>query len=84
MAEAIKTTKTVEHVTLTMTIEEAKAVHNLLWLTESPANRGVAFNALKDVQGALSAAIQVPEVDRIRFDMGNQCNSPVAIFLTEN
>lgn len=89
MAEAIMTTKRVpkvveeERVVLTMTREEAEAVHNLLWLTESAKNSG-SFKALNDVQGALSAAIQFPMVDRIRFDTGNQYNSRVAIWLTEN
>lgn len=90
MAEAIMTTKRVpkivevEQVVLTMTPEEAEAVHNLLWLTESHANNGMGIKDLKDVQDALSAAIQTPNVDRIRYDMGNRYNSHVTIFLTEN
>ena len=89
MAEATMATKRVpkiveeERVVLTMTLEEAKAVHNLLWLTESAANTDT-FKALNEVQGALSDAIQPPNVDRIRFDTGNQYNSRIAIWLTEN
>ena len=89
MAEANVTTKRVpkvveeERIVLTMTREEAEAVHNLLWLTEFAANTG-SFKALNDVQGALSDAIRTPNVERIRFDTGNRYNSRVAIWLTEN
>ena len=89
MAEAIKKTERVEKVayedvdvvTLTMSVDEATAVHSALWLIEMERanDRYVAF---KGVQDALGIALDFP-IAQFRFDKDNSFNNGSCVYVYE-
>ena len=89
MAEAIKKTERVEKVayedvdvvTLTMSVDEATAVHSALWLIEMERanDRYVAF---KGVQDALGIALHFP-IAQFRFDMDHSYNNGSCVYVYE-
>ena len=87
MAKATKTTEQVQKViyedkdvvTLTMSPEEATAVHSALWLLEmEKANDH--YLAFKGVQDALGAALNFP-ISQFRFDMNNSYNNKSSVYV---
>ena len=88
MAKATKTTERVEKViyedkdivTLTMSPEEATAVHSALWLLEMVNQNDPNYVAVKDVQNALGLALNFP-IAQFRFDMNNSYNNESSVYI---
>ena len=87
MAKATKTTEQVqkviyednEVVTVTMSVEEATAVHSALWLIEmEKANDH--YLAFKGVQDALGVALNVPAA-QFRFDVNHSYNNGSSVYI---
>ena len=86
MAKATKTTERVEKVIhedkdvviVTMSPEEAHAVHSALWLIETEKTEDPGFLAMKGVQDAIGAALDFP-VTTFRFDKSSRFNSNISV-----
>ena len=89
MAKATKTTEQVQKViyedkdvvTVTMSVEEATAVHSALWLIEME-KASDPYVAFKGVQDALGVALNFP-IAQFRFDMDHSYNNGSSVYVYE-
>ena len=89
MAKATKTTEQVQKViyedkdvvTVTMSVEEATAVHSALWLIEMEKVSD-PYVAFKGVQDALGVALNFP-IAQFRFDMNHNYNNGSSVYVYE-
>ena len=87
MAKATKTTEQVQKViyedrdvvTVTMSVEEATAVHSALWLIEMEKVSG-PYVAFKGVQDALGVALNFP-ISQFRFDVNHSYNNMSSVYI---
>ena len=87
MAKVTKTTEQVQKViyedkdvvTVTMSVDEATAVHSALWLIEmaQPNDHYIAF---KGVQDALGVALNFP-ISQFRFDVNHSYNNESSVYI---
>ena len=88
MAKATKQTERVEKViyedkdvvTVTMSVDEATAVHSALWLMEMVNQNDPNYIAIKDVQNALGMVLDFPET-KLRFNTNDRYNNTSSVYI---
>ena len=88
MAKATKTTERVEKViyedkdvvTVTMSVEEATAVHSALWLMEMVNTSDPNYVAIKDVQNAIGVVLNYPTA-KLRFNTNDRYNNMSSVYI---